>query len=117
MDVELFESEHYVRDKQKWLKKHRNEFLAMLVNLEHYLEMLRDAKNERCVQAGFLRPEPHGVIAISQWGARHPETGKKLNNLKESRLYTYVHAEGGLLHLICIGDKNSQQSDIRTASR
>jgi putative component of toxin-antitoxin plasmid stabilization module len=40
-----------------------------------------------------------------------------MNNLKESRLYTYVHAEAGLLHLICIGDKGSQQSDIQTASR
>ena len=91
---------------QKWYEKKRpREMVAVLHNLQRYLEQLNVASNARVVQGGYLHHEPHGVIAIDQKGGGA--------SLQETRLYTFADADTKTLHLITVGDKNSQSADIK----
>ena len=90
---------------QKWYDKKRpNELAAVVRNLERYLALLNVSKNAKCVEAGYLHNEPGGVVAIDQKGFS--------GNLRETRLYTFAIDTTKTVHLITIGDKDSQHSDI-----
>ena len=90
---------------QKWYDKKRpNELAAVHRNLQRYLALLNVSKNSKCVEAGYLHKEPGGVIAIDQKGFG--------GNLQETRLYTFAIDRTNTVHLITIGDKDSQHSDI-----
>jgi hypothetical protein len=92
------------RDQKHYAKKHTRELAAVLRNLQRLLSILNVSKNSKVVQAGYLHPEPMGVIAIDQKGGG--------GNLAETRLYTYADDEKLLIYLIAIGDKKSQHSDV-----
>jgi len=64
------------RDTKWYQKKHPNELAAILRNLGRYLSHLNCTVNAKAVQAGFLHPEPMGIIAIDQKGGG--------NNLQET---------------------------------
>jgi hypothetical protein len=90
---------------QKWYDKKRpNELAAVLRNLQRYLALLNVSKNSKCVEAGYLHKEPGGVLAIDQRGFS--------GNLQETRLYTFAIDATKIVHLITIGDKDAQHSDI-----
>jgi hypothetical protein len=89
----------------KWYeKKHPNELTAILNNTTRYLSLLNACKNAAVAQAGYLHHEPCGVKAIDQKGGGR--------NLQETRLYTYADDTTRILHLITIGNKDEQPSDI-----
>ena len=89
----------------KWFsKKRRRELLAMLDNLDTYLQTLRAGVKPLQVKHGFMHDEPLGVVAIDQKGG-----GK---GLAESRLYVFPDADRQHLHLITIGLKSDQKADI-----
>ena len=93
----------------KWYEKKRpREIAAVLHNLQRYLDQINVAPNARAVQAGFLHNEPGGVVAVDQ-KASGP-------GLQETRLYTFADSETKTLHLITVGDKNSQSTDIKFCS-
>jgi hypothetical protein len=92
------------KDKHWYAKKRPDELAAVMRNLERYLAMLNASKSAKCVQAGYLHSEPMGVLAIDQKGFGP--------NLRETRLYTYAVDETKTVHLITIGDKDEQHSDI-----
>ena len=58
---------------------------------------------------GFIHPEPYGALAIDQKGGG--------SGLKQTRLYTYPQKSEEILHLIIVGDKSSQKSDIEFCSQ
>ena len=90
---------------QKWYDKKRpDELAAVLRNLQRFSALLSVSKNSKCVEAGYLHKEPSGVIAIDQKGFS--------GNLQETRLYTFVIDATQTIHLITIGNKDSQHSDI-----
>jgi hypothetical protein len=90
---------------QKWYdKKRRDELAAVLRNLQRFLALLNVSKNSKCVQAGYLHNEPGGVIAIDQKGFS--------GNLQETRLYTFAIDATKTVHLITIGNKDTQHADI-----
>ena len=95
------------RDSKHYQKKHPSELAAVLRNLERYLSLLNTTANPKCAQAGFLHPEPAGVVAVAQNGGG--------GNLQETRLYTYPDAASKLLYLITIGNKSEQPADIEFA--
>jgi hypothetical protein len=101
-------SEQFERDRKFYEKKHKRELVAVLHNLGRYLEQLNQSKSARAVQAGFLHSEQKGVIAIDQKGGGQ--------GLQETRLYTYAEQELKELHLITIGNKNTQSNDVKLAS-
>jgi hypothetical protein len=58
--------------------------------------------------AGYIHPEPHGVVAIDQKGGG--------GNLQETRLYVYPHEERNVLYIITIGNKDEQPADVQFCS-
>ena len=94
----------FERDQKHYSKKRPNELAAVLRNLQRYLCLLNVSKNAKMAQAGYLHPEPGGVLAIDQKGGG--------SNLQETRLYTYADDEKKVVYLIAIGDKDAQHSDV-----
>jgi hypothetical protein len=92
------------RDAKHYQKKHPNELAAIFRNVGRYLSLLNCATNARSVQAGFLHPEPMGVVAVEQKGGGA--------NLQETRAYTYADEAQKVLYIITIGNKQEQPSDI-----
>lgn len=97
-------STQYLKE-QKWYDRKRpDELAAVLRNLQRYLSLLNVSKNSKCVEAGYLHKEPSGVVAIDQKGFSA--------NLQETRLYSFAIDAAKTVHLITIGNKDSQHSDI-----
>ena len=98
----------YLRDLRWYTKKRPAELAAVLRNLERYMTLLSRSPSVRSVQAGFLHPEPHGMVAIDQRGGA--------GRLQETRLYCYAHDDSRAVHLLGIGDKSSQSADLARLS-
>jgi len=92
------------KDARFYEKKRPNELAAVMRNLERYLKQLNLAPNSKAVSAGYLHPEPGGILAIDQKGGG--------GNLQETRLYTYADDVKRVVYLITIGNKDSQAADI-----
>lgn len=100
------ETEEYGRRLKLFAKKYRRELLAMLDNLDTYLQTLQAGVHPKQVRHGFTHSETHGAIAIDQKGAE----GKAA----QTRLYVYPDPDTKTLYLITIGDKKSQRDDNAT---
>ena len=94
------------RDLHRLTRRHPREHAAILRNLQRYLTLLNNSQHPRLIQAGFLHAEPQGVIAIDERGGG--------GNLRALRLYTYADEANRILHLLSLGDKDSQSNDLRT---
>lgn len=90
----------------KWhTKKRPKELEWVLRNLNTYLAQLDEGvKPLQIVKLRFVHNEVDGIYAVDQKG------GPK--NLAEIRLYLFPHVPSKTLHLLTIGDKNSQSRDI-----
>ena len=97
-------TDQYAKDQQWYDKKRPDELVAVTSNLTRYLSQLNVARNPLCVQGGYIHPEGAGVVALdeSAGGA----------NLQATRLYLFAHTPTRTVHLITIGNKDSQQSDV-----
>lgn len=90
--------------KKKWAHEMTNVF----DNLDTIVKALNEGtRPEQLKQLGFVHSEPCGVLAIDQKG---PGKGSKL---KQFRLYVFPEEDAEILHLITLGDKDSQKDDIR----
>ena len=98
----------YLRDLRWYAKKRPAELSAVLRNLERTMTLLAHSPHPRTIQAGFLHPEPHGMVAVDQRGGA--------GRLQETRLYCYAHAGSRTVHLLGIGDKSSQPADLARLS-
>jgi putative component of toxin-antitoxin plasmid stabilization module len=84
-------------------KKHSLEHASCLRNLFQVLEFLNAGKCIQEVSYGFFRSEGCGVYRIGQ-------TGVKAG--KETRLYVFPNEEEKIMHVLCIGLKETQKNDI-----
>lgn len=105
---QLEPTDQYERDLKWYLKKRPGELAAVLNNLQRYLNQLNAAPNSKAIMAGYLHPEQSGVIAVDQKGGG--------GNLQETRLYTFADDENKVLHLITIGNKDTQHDDVQQSS-
>jgi len=94
----------------------KDEHTCLLYNLAVYHESLNISKNPIHIQHGFLHSEPYGIRALDQGGGALPG-GKKRPKMKEIRLYTYSDLKSKKLHLLCLGEKKRQTSDIQHAKK
>ena len=99
----------YERRHKLYAKKHPRELRAILANLEKYFQSLQEGGRPSDIKAGFIHPEPRGIIAIDQKGGG--------SSLAETRLYAYPDDETETLYLVTLGDKRSQADDIQEAKR
>ena len=98
----------YEKRVEKWPKKHRRELKAMLDNLDTFVGALNKGAKQEHARFGFVHPEPGGVLAIDQKGGGA--------GLKQTRLYIFPEKRPQIIHLITLGDKDSQKADIRFAT-
>ena len=105
---ELQPTDQYERDLRWYQKKRPRELGAVLNNLQRYLNQLNAAPNAASIMAGYLHPEQNGVVAVDQKGGG--------GNLQETRLYMFADDQNKVLHLITIGNKDSQHDDVRQSS-
>jgi hypothetical protein len=101
---QLSPSSYWQKVIKRYEKKHPRELAAVLHNLDRYLNLLNAAPNAKAVQAGYLHPEPLGIVAIDQKGGGE--------NLQQTRLYTFASDPNLVLYLITIGNKQTQKADI-----
>ena len=90
---------------ERFKKKHPAEAQAVLNNLDTYIVALNDGTNPMNIKAGFIHHEPDGIKAIDQRGGK--------GSLMQTRLYIYPDANTKTVHVISIGDKTDQNSDIQ----
>ena len=100
-------TDEFARALKRYQKKRPNELSAVLNNLDTYFETLKLVGTPLQVKAGFIHNEPNGIIAVDQKG------GGQKGTLKQTRLYVFPDTEKGILHLLTIGDKQSQKQDIK----
>jgi hypothetical protein len=98
-------TEEFARRSKRFVKNHPRELQAVLLNLSRVQRALQEGTNPQKIPFGFIHPEQRGVVAIDQRGG-----GK---NLAEVRLYVYLDAETETIHQITLGDKRSQNADIK----
>ena len=99
---------HFERAKHRYDKKRPDELAAVLRNLARLRELLDGLPHCRTAQAGYLHHEPEGLWAIDQ-------KGPSRTKLQETRLYVFPVDETRTLHIITVGNKNSQAADLRVA--
>ena len=91
-------------------KKHTKEFKNTIKNLDTYINTLEEGvpleQTKRVLP--FVHNEKNGLLAIDQ---RPPKGGFRL------RLYIYPSESDHTVYITSIGDKQSQQSDIKTGHR
>jgi len=89
---------------KRFQKKHPEEAKAVLNNLDSYFRALCAGANPVNIQVGFIHHEPEGIKALDQKGGK--------GNMMQSRLYAFPETETKILHVISIGTKSDQGSDI-----
>lgn len=86
-------------------KRHGVELNACLKNLGRLVEALNGGLTlQQCCAFGFFRSEGKDVYRIAQTGVR---------SAHETRLYVYARITGSTICILTVGDKNTQQDDIR----
>lgn len=103
----LEDTDMYQRRYTEYEKKHSNELVAVLDNLDTYFRTLNNVGHPLQVKAGFIHDEPKGIKAIDQKGG-----GQKVK-LQQTRLYIYPDIDSRIVYLLTIGDKHSQKEDIK----
>jgi len=93
---------------KRYAKKHRAEYASCFENLDRVHEILCNGHSWGSFQVGFLRTEGDGLFRVGQTGVAHA---------RETRLYIHVDEAARRIHVLTIGDKDSQQDDIRDARK
>lgn len=87
-------------------KNHAREYSSCFENLDRLIEILDQGHKWLSFQLGYLRSEGGDVFRIGQTGVPHA---------KEIRLYIHADENARTIYLLTMGDKDSQQDDIREA--
>jgi len=87
-------------------KKHPREYESCFENLDRVLEYLDNGFKWLSFQFNYLRSEGGDVFRIGQTGVPHAQ---------ETRLYIYCVETETTIYLLNMGDKDSQQEDIKNA--
>lgn len=102
---ELEQNADFEKKIKKFNKRHRTEAKNSLDNLAAYLASLCCGMKPQQIIRGYIHREGGGVQSLDESGPNHPN--------KPIRLYIYPEEDTETLHVITIGDKNSQSDDVR----
>lgn len=99
------ENGEFERRKRKFQKRHRQETLNALDNVAAFKGALESGLKPQQIIRGFIHNEQHGVLAMDESGPKNPK--------KVVRVYVYPDEPKCELHVITIGDKDSQTEDVK----
>jgi len=102
---QLVETDKYQTNFKKYSKKNGLELKGMIKNLDKYLGALESGVPPVNIKQGFIHNERQGVIAIDQSGGGP--------YLTQTRLYIYVKVKKETIYLLTIGNKKTQNDDIK----
>ncbi len=100
----------YEKQRKRFKKKLPRELQAMDLNTAQFLAAPNAGAKPMQIAStnrNQFRTEPQGLFGVTQ---RREGTER---NLRETRLYVWPDQENEVLHLLMIGDKNSQSDDIQ----
>lgn len=91
---------------KRFSKRHQREVVSCLKNLERVCKFLNNGGTLKEAEAGFgfMGTEGGDIYRIAQTGVPHA---------KETRLYIYALLSGGNIYVLTVGDKDSQQADLK----
>ena len=90
----------------KYNKRYRREVASVMSNLQYLHEHLLLGNHLGSCNFGFWGSERDRLYRIGQTGVR---------DAKETRLYVFPDEATSIIHVLCIGDKNTQPRDIKRA--
>jgi hypothetical protein len=97
-------------------KSHRREVEAVHSNLVRYLKALNLGTPPKQIQGGWIHSEPMDVVALDERGGGKKEGGRnKGKGLVPIRLYIFPFVALHELHVITLGQKDTQSDDVRFA--
>lgn len=101
-------TDEYERRHRRFEKKRWTELEAVHLNLATYHSALNAGSKPVQIPKmhSFVHPEPRGIYAIAE------AKKKSRRNLAQTRLYVYPDSDRSVLHLLTIGDKDTQKEDI-----
>lgn len=94
------------RQLQKYGRSHSRETISVNTNLKRILVMLGAGARVGTFRFNFFQSEGDGLYRIGQTGVQ---------GAKETRLYVYPDEAEATVYVLGIGDKDSQERDIRAA--
>lgn len=89
---------------KRLLKHYPDEVASCAANLDLVRADLEAGKRLGSFNFGFFRPEGRGVYRIGQ---------TRVRSAHELRLYVFPDEQAKVLRVLCLGDKSTQQADIR----
>jgi len=100
----------FQRDFKHYEKKRPDELSGVMDNLNGYFSSLGIGCCPQQITGKYIHREPSGIKALDQ-GRRSRVP------LQETRLYVFPDESTRVLHLIAIGDKQSQKKDVEDAKK
>ena len=89
---------------KKYAKKRRKAWLAVSGNLNKLTSALAAGSSISGIRCGYFRSEGRGIWRIGQEGTP---------DVAPTRIYLYPDESKSTLHLLTMGDKNTQREDIQ----
>ncbi len=105
LEWNIEEADKFTKTFRLYEKKHGEAAIATMANLGSYVQLLSKGLNPLQISTSYVHDERKGSIAVDQ--------KKQKRKLRETRLYFYPDMEKKTVYLLIIGDKNSQQADIK----
>ena len=105
------QSADYKKGLKKWPKKYGRELASMIDHLDTLLGTLNDGVHPEQAKRNlsFIHGNyPLGILSIVQRGGG--------SHLKATRLYVYPDQDDLILHLLILGDKDSQPNDVASCT-
>lgn len=91
---------------KKYAKKHRAEVVSCAENLEHLERFLNNGGMlQQAMTFGYFGSEGNDVYRIGQ---------TRVRSARETRLYIYARIVGPEIQVLTIGDKSTQEEDIKS---
>ena len=111
MEWEIIVAEGFEKRYERFAKKRPHESKAMWNNLGMYVDLLEEGSHPLQIKEGFIHHKVGlGIKEIDQKGCDIPKP-------MQSRLYVYPDADTKTLHLMTVGNKTDQASDVQLARR
>lgn len=111
MEWNILKSDGYPGKRQvKFARGHEKLIANVLANFDRYRRTLDfGAHPEQAKRLlPFVHDEKRGLVAIDQ---RPPKGGFQI------RLYVFPHLPSCSIHVVCIGDKSTQEDDVKYCHR
>ena len=109
MAWKIAQGDRFKNKLSKFRKKYPKETDQATENVNKYFNALQGGAKPTNIKRGYIHPESRGIVAIDEKGSG--------TILSLTRLYIYPDEENETLWLLAIGNKQTQQDDIKLSKK